>query len=263
MKITGPRFGFLHLIQSFAYWLPIHCIGELGLVWSATVCASLLTSAVWIMFRMDVIPSYGGRLPIEFGGPIISTISLAFAYSHHPTSQAIDISRACAIIVLLMQIGQTIRFYTVSQPGNDVAEVTQARESGERLFNQSASCESPVWLPAAFQTVSYLVAPPMAKQQLEKHHTSRDHGHLHEDPMVNVDMTPWYYTRTMILLTALSWFVLLAGRVVEYVMGERMLVTNPGAPPWSRVGRWYGWESGPITSKHYAHVTPMRGLRFL
>lgn len=45
-------------------------------------------------------------------------------------------------------------------------------------------------------------------------------------------------------------------------MGPRfpgMLVTNPGAPPWTRIGRWYGWESGPITSKHYAHVTPMRG----
>eukprot|EP00438_Fugacium_kawagutii_P022174 Skav235069 [mRNA] locus=scaffold3466:36062:45450:- [translate_table: standard] len=32
-----------------------------------------------------------------------------------------------------------------------------------------------------------------------------------------------------------------------------------GLPPWSRVGQWYGWEAGPITSKHYAHVTPMRG----
>ena len=42
-------------------------------------------------------------------------------------------------------------------------------------------------------------------------------------------------------------------------MGERMIVTNPGLPPWSRVGQWYGWEAGPITSKHYAHVTPMRG----
>lgn len=41
-------------IQSFAYWLPIHCIGELGLVWGAMVCSSCLTSAVWIMFRMDV-----------------------------------------------------------------------------------------------------------------------------------------------------------------------------------------------------------------
>merc|ERR1712186_28889 len=22
---------------------------------------------------------------------------------------------------------------------------------------------------------------------------------------------------------------------------------------------WYGWESGPISSKHYAHVTPQKG----
>merc|ERR1719350_2104284 len=42
-------------------------------------------------------------------------------------------------------------------------------------------------------------------------------------------------------------------------MGERMLVTNPGAPPWTRTGFWYGWEHGPQSSKHYAHVTPQRG----
>ncbi|CAL1146489.1 unnamed protein product, partial [Cladocopium goreaui] len=272
------------MIQSFAYWLPIHCIGELGLVWGAMVCSSTLTSAVWIMFRMDVIPSHGGCFPIELGGPFIEAISLAFAYTHHPTSrvdarggQALDVSRAVAVLVLLMQIGQTIRLYVawhefrlakpwytitlpvVSQPGNGSPELGAAQESGERLFNQAASCESPVWLPSAFQTVSYLVAPPKVKSQLEKEQRSRDHEGLSEDPMVNVDMTPWYYVRSLLLVTAISWFVLLTGRIVECTMGERMLVTNPGAPPWTRVGRWYGWEAGPITSKHYAHVTPMRG----
>lgn len=74
-----------------------------------------------------------------------------------------------------------------------------------------------------------------------------------------MDMTPWFYVRTLLFVTAISWFVLLTGRVVECIMGERMIVTNPGLPPWSRVGQWYGWEAGPITSKHYAHVTPMRG----
>jgi len=251
--------GMMHLIQSFAYWLPIHCIGELGLVWGAMVCSSTLTSAVWIMFRMDVIPSHGGCFPIELGGPFIEAISLAFAYTHHPTSQALDVSRAVAVLVLLMQIGQTIRLYVVSQPGNGSPELGAAQESGERLFNQAASCESPVWLPSAFQTVSYLVAPPKVKSQLEKEQRSRDHEGLSEDPMVNVDMTPWYYVRSLLLVTAISWFVLLTGRIVECTMGERMLVTNPGAPPWTRVGRWYGWEAGPITSKHYAHVTPMRG----
>ena len=57
---------------------------------------------------------------------------------------------------------------------------------------------------------------------------SRDHEGLNEDPMVNVDMTPWYYVRTLLLVTAISWFVLLTGRIVECTMGERMLVTNPG-----------------------------------
>lgn len=59
-------------IQSFAYWLPIHCIGELGLVWGAVVCAASLTSAVWIMFRMDVrlgsrCPVIQGSLPVRGG----------------------------------------------------------------------------------------------------------------------------------------------------------------------------------------------------
>ena len=67
--------GKMHLIQSFAYWLPIHNIGELGLVWGAVICASSLSAGVWIMFRMDVLPSHGGCFPIEIGGPIIEAIS--------------------------------------------------------------------------------------------------------------------------------------------------------------------------------------------
>ena len=46
------------------------------------------------------------------------------------------------------------RSQVVSQPGNGSPELGVAQESGERLFNQAASCESPVWLPSAFQTVS-------------------------------------------------------------------------------------------------------------
>jgi len=252
--------GMMHLIQSFAYWLPIHNIGELGLVWGAVVCASSLSAAVWIMFRMDVLPSHGGVFPIEIGGPIIEAISLALAYTHHPTAGVLDISRAVAILALLMQLCLTIRLYVVSQPANSSAGATHtARETGERMFNQSASCESPAWLPAAFQHVSYLVAPPKTKAQLEQEQADRDFNGIREDPMVNVDMTPWYYVRFLLFVTALSWSVLITGRIVECIMGERMLVTNPGTPPWSRIGRWYGWESGPITSKHYAHVTPMRG----
>ena len=64
-----------------------------------------------------------------------------------------------------------------------------------------------------------------------------------------MDMTPWYYVRSLLVVTMLSWCVLITGRIVECIMSERMLVTNPGAPPWTRIGRWYGWESGPITSK--------------
>ena len=62
------------------------------------------------------IPSHGGCFPIELGGPFIEAISLAFAYTHHPTQPVIDVSRAVAILVLFMQIGQTIRLYISWQP---------------------------------------------------------------------------------------------------------------------------------------------------
>ena len=285
------------------------CFPIFGVVFQLTVVNESLA------FR---IPSHGGCFPVELGGPFIEAISLAFAYTHHPTQQAVDVSRAVAILVLLMQIGQTIRLYVarkrtktpgalanfgdrkeyfeglvwtiwlekctaedctinfgrqkghlpaevVAQPSNGSPDLSSARESGERLFNQAASCESPVWLPSAFQTVSglkdmkrwglpkdpmfifrvenkghgfgpvkggmhqgYLVAPPKTKSQLEKEQKSRDHEGLHEDPMVNVDMTPWFYVRTLLFVTAISWTVLLTGRIVECIMGERMLVTNPG-----------------------------------
>ena len=50
---------------------------------------------------------------------------------------------AVAILALLMQLCLTIRLYVVSQPANSSAGATHtARETGERMFNQSASCES-------------------------------------------------------------------------------------------------------------------------
>ena len=56
--------------------------------------------------------------------------------------------------------------------------------------------QGPAWLPAAFQHVSYLVAPPKTKAQLEQEQADRDFNGIREDPMVNVDMTPWYLAKT-------------------------------------------------------------------
>ena len=39
--------------------------------------------------------------------------------------------------------------------------------------------------------MSYLVAPPKTKAQLEQEQADREHNVIREDPMVNVDMTPW------------------------------------------------------------------------
>jgi len=252
--------GMMHLIQSFCYWLVLHCVAELSMVWCSVIVAGALQSSIWLMFRLDVLPDHGGCFPIEGGGPFIEAISLAFAYTHHPSQGAVDISRSVAILVYLMQMAWTFRLYMISQPANSAAGVThEAKETGGRLFNQSASCETPIWLPAAFQHVSYLVAPPKTEEQKKKEQQDREGAAIKEDPLVNVDMSAWYYVRVMLFMTFLGWSILLTGRIVECVMGERMLVTNPGAPPWTRVGQWYGWESGPISSKHYAHVTPQRG----
>jgi len=250
-------YGMMHLIHSFAYWLVLHNICELGMVWCANICGVALTAAIWSMFRLDVLADRGGCLPIEACGPMVAAITLALMYTSTPTQTIIDSSRAIAICILIMHILWTVRLFIVAMPTNGEPNHA-AVESGGRLFNESASCQVPQWLPSAFQHVTYLIAPPKTKAQLEQEEKDHKDG-KDDDPMHGVDMTPWLYVRTFLLMVVLGWTVQLSGRIVECVMGERMLMVNPGAPPWSRVGQWYGWEFGPITSKHYAHVTPMQG----
>jgi len=251
-------FGMMHLVMAFSYWITLHNIAELGMIWCSNLGAAGLTAGVWIIFRLDVLPEHGGCLPIEIGGPFVTSVALGLMYSHTVTQTMMDIARGVAILIILMHITLVFRMYSVAKPTGGKAH-HQAGESGGRLFNESAACSNPSWLPSAFQHVMYLVAPPKTKEQLEKEQQDRDQNALGEDPMAKVDMTPWYYVRLMILAVGVGWLVQLAGRSVEAVTGERMVVSNPGAPPWSRAGQWFGWEHGPISSKHYAHVSPMKG----
>lgn len=250
-------FGMMHFLHSFAYWLVIHNIAELGMVWCANIAAAGLTASVWLIFRLDVLPEYGGCFPIEASGPFVSAITLALMYTGHYSEVAIDVSRAMAMLVIVMQILWTFRLYAIAMPSGK-APSHHSKEAGGRLFNEEGSMEVPSWLPAAFQHVTYLIAPAKTQAQLDSERELRD-ANGGADPMTNVDMTPWRYTRIMLVMTIVGWLVLLAGRAVECVTGERMLLTSPGQAPWTRTGQWYGWEHGPVSSKHYAHVTPQIG----
>jgi len=250
-------YGMMHLIQAFAYWLVIHNVGELAMVWCSIICASALSTAVWLMFRLDVLPESGGCFPVEASGPFVAAVSLTLMYAHSPTNTQIDLGRALAILIDLMHVLWTFRLYAIAKPTNNLPS-HKAKESGGELFNETASSSVPSWLPSAFQHVTYLIAPPKSKKHMARELHERSPT-FHEDPLTNVDMTPWLYTRTLLVAVLVGWLVLLGGRIVEAEDGERMLVTNPGTPPWTRKGMWYGWEHGPISSKHYAHVTPQRG----
>jgi len=241
-------FGMMHVALGFGYWLVIHCIAELGMLWCAHVLAAAFCCAVWLIFHLDVLPDRGGFIPVEACGPFLSALTLTLMYAGEPTQVTIDIARALSIATIGLQILFTFRLFMLARPTNLIP--SRARESSGQE-NLSGSCEHPSWLPTAFQHVTYLVAPPKSSKAKESNEP--------RDPMENVDMRSWYAVRLLLIGVIAMWILLLIGRVVECVMGERMLVTNPGQPPWTRVGQWDGWESGPITSKHYAHVTPMRG----
>lgn len=251
-------YGMVHLILGFSYWITLHNIAELGMIWCSNLGAAGLTAGVFIIFRMDVLPEQGGAFPFELGGPFVTSIAMGLLYSQQYTSTSIDIGRGVAIVIIIMQILFTFRMFSIAKPSMNKAH-HRAKETGGRLFNRSGACEAPAWLPGAFQHVMYLIAPPKTDEQLEQEQRDRDNNTLGEDPLAKVDMTPWHYTRIMIIAVGVGWTVQLVGRTVEAVMGERMLVSNPGQPPWTRTGQWYGWEHGAITSKHYAHVTPQRG----
>lgn len=250
-------YSMMHLVLACSYWIAIHNIAELGMVWCAMLGAAGLNACVWIIFRLDVLPEYGGCFPFEMGGPFVASIALKMMYSQAITQTMLDVARGVEILIILMHIQMTFRLYAVAKPTNGKVR-NSALESGGRLFNASGSCDAPCWLPSAFQHVAYLVAPPKTEEQLARQREPEDEAAA-EERLAKADMTPWYYVRTMIFVVGLGWSVQLAGRIVECVNGERMLMSNPGAPPWSRTGQWYGWEHGPVSSKHYAHVTPQRG----
>jgi hypothetical protein len=244
--------GQIHLIQGFGYWLTIHCIAELGMYWSAQVLAASYSAAIWLLFHLDVLPDKGGFWPVEAAGPFLSALTLLLQYSHSPTQFTLNLSRVMAICVIILNIVFSIRLLMIATPSNLLPG--HAREMGNQK-NLSASCEHPAWLPTAYQHVSYLVAPPKSAKDPKLNSDEKNE----DDPMEGVEMLPWKATRGMYFATIGLWFVLLVGRIVECATGERALMTSPGYPPWTRIGQWDGWESGPITSKHYAHVTPMRG----
>mmetsp|Transcript_43177 Transcript_43177/g.68265 ORF Transcript_43177/g.68265 Transcript_43177/m.68265 type:complete len:887 (-) Transcript_43177:245-2905(-) len=239
--------GHMHFLQGFGYWLVIHCIAELGYVWCAEVLAACFSAAIWLIFHIDVLPMQGGFWPVEACGPFLAAITLELQYAHNPTKFMIDLSRVLAMGCICLNIVFTIRLLTIAAPSNVLPSAAREQSSQKNL---SAPTQHPSWLPTAFQVVQYLVAPPRP---------SGSDGIPEDDPMRNVNMMPWRATRGMYLVTIFLWFILLTGRIVEAATGERMLVTNPGFAPWTRIGQWDGWESGPITSKHYAHVSPMRG----
>lgn len=245
-------FGTVHLLMAMSYWITLHNVAELGLIWCSNLGAAGLTAGVWIIFRLDVLPDVGGACPLELGGPFVASIALSLMYSQTVTQAMMDVARGVAILVILMHMCLMYRLYVVARPTKGRAQHRRALEAGGRLFNSSGSCDAPSWLPSAFQHVMYLVAPPARPEE-------KDDDNYVVEPPRQVDMQPWYSVRALIFVAALGWTLQLAGRTVECVMGERMLVTNPGAPPWSRTGQWYGWEHGPVSSKQYAHVTPQRG----
>mmetsp|Transcript_22424 Transcript_22424/g.49127 ORF Transcript_22424/g.49127 Transcript_22424/m.49127 type:complete len:876 (+) Transcript_22424:90-2717(+) len=251
-------YGMIHLVLSFSYWITLHNICELGMIWCSNLGAAGLTAGVWIIFRMDVLPEHGGAFPLEIGGPFVTSVTLGMMYGHSYTQTMIDIARVVAAMIIMMHMAMCFRMYSIGKPSMSKAH-HQAKEAGGRLFNESGSCESPAWLPTAFQHVMYLIAPPKTEDQLKKEQLDRDDRAIREEAMAKVDMAPWKYLRFMIFMVFVGWVLQLAGHAVECVMGERMLVSNPGQPPWTRTGQWYGWEHGPISSKHYAHVTPQRG----
>lgn len=251
-------FGYMHLILALAYWVVIHCVSELLMIWCANLCAAALTATVWLMFRLDVLPEAGGSLPLEACGPFLAAVALALAYTRDPRQSVIDIERGIAIFIVSLQIVWTLRLYAVSRPSSGNPD-HMALERGGNYFNRSAACDKPAWLPKAFQHVSYMIAPPKTKEQLARENKYREGKAIADDEMIAVDMTPWYYVRAAFIVILVGWAVQISGLIVEAIMGERMLTTIPGAPPWTRAGQWFGWEHGPTTSKNFAHISPARG----
>merc|ERR1740139_1495515 len=97
-------YGMMHLVMAFSYWITLHNIAELGMIWCSNLGAAGLTAGVWVMFRMDVLPEHGGAFPVEIGGPFVTSIAMGLMYSHTYTQTMIDLGRGVAIGIIFMHI---------------------------------------------------------------------------------------------------------------------------------------------------------------
>merc|ERR1719499_680036 len=91
-------YGMMHLVMAFSYWITLHNICELGMIWCSNLGAAGLTAGVWIIFRLDVLPEHGGCFPWEIGGPFVTSIALGLMYSHTVTKTMMDIGRGVAAL---------------------------------------------------------------------------------------------------------------------------------------------------------------------
>jgi hypothetical protein len=266
--------GFLHLLHGLAYWLTIHMYLELALYWCGNLCAVGICGLIILLFRLDVLPDVrlSRAYPIDACGPVVACFALTLQFTSNPSQMTHNIEQMLQFVVVGMQMIWTCRLWSVAAP-ESYGQDGHAEESGGDA-NRAGQCDRPGWLPSAFQHVSYLVAPPKtaltgpaAKYNAEAAAAGGDGTSAPQrlgdaDHLLaggGVDMKAWNIVQKFLAAALTAWTIVLIGRIVEAVGGERQLVRNPGLPPWSRNGWWQDFEQGPLTFKHYAHSTPQKG----
>lgn len=246
-------YGFIHYVQSLAYYGLGHINIELRAFWVAYGTAFVIAVLMALMLRFDIIPANPDKkqyLPrCEYCGPLAilpAAIGMSLDFQVEFSTTAIAVTWLMIFVSYFLQLIYALRMLEVVLPDESFAGL-QERLGGSYLPEGWRK------VPSSFYHVLYFVAPP-EKLQPGQHDIVREvkaggagaYGEVTgEEKGAGSDLTeqavpqfasdkfvePWKLVTGIAGVLPICWCFLIFGNIVDVALGEQALVT---APHWSR-----------------------------
>jgi hypothetical protein len=231
-----------HWFFGAAYYIQSHCFGELRAIWPAWSCSIVLSMANFCLLKIDLygdaVDGFTKGFPVEHVAPwmpMLTVFGLSLDYSIiEPNNGTKAFIYVVAWIVYAVHFAFALRLYDAAIP-----------KKQEEMPDMAGQPWWPGdwWTPPAFQHALNLLAPPKqtlpGQTCLQQEMFAAKKGTIGQpQPKARESLAghatfPWKIFRGGCFTMLGMWCLIIVGRVIEQLHGERALVKQEG-----RVERW-------------------------
>eukprot|EP00929_Paragymnodinium_shiwhaense_P053284 TRINITY_DN26668_c0_g1_i1.p1 TRINITY_DN26668_c0_g1~~TRINITY_DN26668_c0_g1_i1.p1 ORF type:complete len:839 (-),score=221.38 TRINITY_DN26668_c0_g1_i1:81-2597(-) len=230
-----------HWFHGASYYIQSHCFTELRAMWPAWSCTFVFVAAHYGILKLEIYgeacKGFTKGFPVEkiaFITPLLTCFSMSLDYSIiEPSAGCKAVIYGVAWVAYAIHLAFAIRLYDLAVP-----------TLNPEIKDTSAVpwWPSDWYVPAGFQHALFLIAPPKhvepgqtCLQQEMK--AAKKGGDLSVKKSIQVPPGtagyPWKIFRGAAITMVAVWVLIIIGRIVEQLHGERMLMKQEG-----RVERW-------------------------